>query len=49
MNRQLAINIVAFGVAGLILGTNGMNITTWQFWIILACMVTVQTNNSLKD
>jgi hypothetical protein len=45
---EMLINIIAYGVVGGILASLGATISTWKFWLIMACLIAVQINSSLN-
>ncbi len=44
--RKVIINMIAYGIMGAVMAKCGKAFSTWEFWVIMACLVIVQVNSS---
>lgn len=47
MTFLIILRAIAFGVSGFFYVTAGLTIKTWQFWALLACMLTIQVTSQI--
>lgn len=46
---KLFIQVIAFMVAGGVMGSADVTIYNWQFWVIIACLMVVQISHSISN
>lgn len=45
--RKIIVNALLGGIVGGILGNSGVPIQTWEFWVIMACLIATQINSDI--
>jgi hypothetical protein len=46
--RMIFINAICGGAIGGILGFNGLDFLTWQFWVIMGCVLCIIINSGVE-